>query len=54
MVIAVWEKYQAADATVEQDGGVDLVVGHDSFGSVRPSTPIPIRSDLAPGKCVRA
>ena len=41
------------DAAVEQDGGVDVAQVHGARGPV-PQILIPIRSDLAPGKCVRA
>ena len=41
------------DAAVEQDGGVDVAQVHD-VGTRVPRLLIPIRSDLAPGKCVRA
>jgi len=39
------------DAAVEQNGGVDVAQAH---GVRDPQILIPIRSDLAPGKCARA
>ncbi len=51
--VALERGRQQLDASVEQNGGMDVAQVHDLRG-LGPWVLIPIRSDLAPGKCVRA